>query len=179
MFFIGAQPLIRLVTQPPFWDAYVSVGPSAAAQFLIGLHAILLAGMYLTKQVRLAAVIQGAAAVVSIALNLLLIPAFGALGAALGLVGGFVALVVVQHGWNVTRLQYRVPFDRRLIVYAGVYVAVAALFLWDRDAPLAVELVLSALGAAGMVAVVFMLLTPAERAFALSQISLRLGRASG
>jgi O-antigen/teichoic acid export membrane protein len=180
MFFIGAQPLIRLVTQPDFAGAYISVGPSAAAQFLIGLHSILLAGMYFAKAVRPGVVIQGAAAVTSVGLNLVLIPMLGAGGAALALVLGFASMVVYQHAWNIFRLHFRVPYEwGRLGVFAAVYVGTAALFLWDHDLPLVAEFGLSAIAALGVVGIVLALLSPSERSQALVELRRRLRRVVG
>ncbi|MGH2462322.1 MAG: lipopolysaccharide biosynthesis protein [Candidatus Limnocylindria bacterium] len=177
LFFIGAQPLIRLATQPPFWGAYVSVGPSAAAQFLIGVHSVLVAGMYFTQKVRAGVVIQGAAATVSVVLNLLLIPPLGAAGAAIAVVLGFVTMVVLQHGWNVARVGFHVPYEwRRLAAFAAIYVTTAVFFLWNRSWPLAAELGLSVLATVLVVGLVLAIVSPAERAQARAEIARRLGR---
>ena len=180
LFFIGAQPLVRIATQPAFWDAYVSVGPSAAAQFLIGMHAILMAGMYFAKQVRFAAVIAGASAAVSVALNLLLIPMLGAAGAAIALVLGFLTLCVLQHGWNAARLHFRVPYEsRRLAAFALIYAVTAVIFLWNRSWPLIAEIGLSAVATIAVIGLVLALLSPAERAQGRAEVSRRLGRGLG
>lgn len=184
LFFIGAQPLIRVATQPAFWGAYVSVGPSAAVQFLIGVHSVLVAGMYFAKAVRPGVVIQGAAAAVSILLNLLLIPPLGAAGAAVALVLGFVTMIVIQHGWNVARVPFRVPYEwRRLAAFAFIYVVTAWFFLWDRDIPMVAELALSVAAAILVIGLVLALLTPDERAQARGEIARRLrpgvGRGAG
>jgi O-antigen/teichoic acid export membrane protein len=177
LFFVGAQPLIRLVTQPPFWGAYVSVGPSAAAQFLIGVHSVLLVGMYFTKRVRAGVVLQGAAAALSVAFNLLLIPPLGAAGAALAMMLGFLAMVVLQHGWNVVRVRFWVPYEwQRLAAFAAMYIAFASFFLWNRSWPLAAEAGLSVLATVTVVGLVLALLSPAERAQARAEIARRLGR---
>lgn len=174
-FFIGAQPLVRLMTQPPFWGAYASVGPSAAAQFLIGVHSVLVAGMYFVKEVRPGVVIQGVAAAIAVVLNLLLIPPLGAAGAAIALALGFITMVGVQYGWNVARVRFRVPYEwRRLAPFAFVYVVVAAFYLWDRGLPFVAELALSVAGALAVIGVVLALLTPAERAQARVEVARRI-----
>lgn len=180
LFYIGAQPVVRLATQPPFWGAYVSVGPSATTQFLIGVHSVLVAGMYLTRQVRAGVLIQGAAAVVAVILNLLLIPPLGAAGAALALVGGFLSMVIFQHGWNVARVHFQVPFEwRRLAAFSVIYVATAVLFLWNRGWPLLAELALSTVATLAVLGLVVALLTRPERAQAWAEISRRLGKGGG
>ena len=180
LFFIGAQPVIRLATQPAFWGAYVSVGPSAAAQFLIGVHSILLAGMYFAKEVRFMVVIQGAAAAVSVVLNLLLIPPWGVAGAAVALVLGFGVMIVLQHWWNVARLHFQIPYEwRRLAVFAAVYAATAVFFLWNRSWSLVAEFGLSVLATITVVGLVLALLSPAERSQARAEITRRQGRGVG
>jgi len=177
LFFIGAQPLIRLATQPAFWGAYVSIGPSAAAQFLIGVHSVLVVGMYFTQKVRAGVVIQGAAAAVSVVLNLVLIPPLGAAGAAIALVLGFVTMVVLQHGWNVARVGFHVPYEwRRLAAFTVLYVTTATFFLWNRSWPLVAELGLSVLATVAVIGLVLALLSPAERTQARAEIARRLGR---
>jgi O-antigen/teichoic acid export membrane protein len=177
LFYIGAQPVVRLATQPDFWGAYISVGPSATTQFLIGVHSVLVAGMYLTRKVRAGIFIQGSAAVVSLLLNLLLIPPFGAAGAAIALVLGFLTMVVLQHAWNVARVHFRVPFEwRRLAAFSAIYVATALLFMWDRSWPLVAELALSTVATLVLIGLVVALLTSAERAQAWAEVGHRLGR---
>jgi O-antigen/teichoic acid export membrane protein len=178
LFYVGAQPLVRLVTQPAFWGAYVSVGPSATTQFLIGVHSVLVAGMYLTRKVRAGVVIQGGAAVVSVILNLLLIPPLGAAGAAIALVLGFLTMVLLQHGWNVARVHFQVPFEwRRLGAFAAIYVVTAVVFLWDRSWPFVAEFALSSIATITVVGLVAALLSREERAQAWAELSRRLGRA--
>jgi O-antigen/teichoic acid export membrane protein len=167
MFFIWARPVALVMLQPRFHDAFASVGPSAAAQFLLGAHSILSATMYFAKDVRYAIVIQGAAALLSIGLNLALIPILGTRGAAIALVLGVLSMVIIQHGWNRYRRYLHVPYERgRLLPFAALYVAIAAPFLLGRDWPLALELASSLVSTVVVIIAVVALTTPSERSTA-------------
>jgi O-antigen/teichoic acid export membrane protein len=169
LFFIAARPAVMILTQERFHQAFVVVGPSAAAQFLLGVHSILLAGMYFAKQVKYQAVIQGAAAGITLALNVVLIATMGIAGAAVALMIGFLSMVVIQYWWNVRRGYLRVRYEsRRLAIFAAAYAVYCVVFLWDRGLPLAGELLLSAAGLVALVGLVVRLLNPAERASAIS-----------
>jgi O-antigen/teichoic acid export membrane protein len=165
------------MTQPGFHGAYVSVGPSALAQFLTGAYSILLAGMYFAKEVRFQVVVQGIAAAISVALNLLLIPRFGSAGAALALALGFLSMVLLQHAWNRRRAYLDIQYDgRRVISFALIYIAFALAFLWERELPLLAEVALSGVGAVALAGAVLLLTTKGERASIRSELR---GRLSG
>jgi O-antigen/teichoic acid export membrane protein len=180
MFFIWARPVALVMLQSRFHDAFASVGPSAAAQFLLGVHSILSATMYFAKDVRYAIVIQGAAALLSIGLNLALIPILGTRGAAIALVLGVLSMVIIQHGWNRYRSYLHIPYERRrLLPFAALYVAIAAPFLLGRDWPLALEIALSMVSTVVVIIAVVALTTPSERSTARELLRARFsaGRA--
>lgn len=89
LFYIAAKPVVMLMTQPAFHDAYKVTGLCASAQFLIGVYSILLPGMYFAKEVRYQSLIQSVAALAAIGFSLLLIPPLGSSGAAIALRGGW------------------------------------------------------------------------------------------
>lgn len=175
MFFIWARPVALVMLQSRFHEAFASVGPSAAAQFLLGAHSILSATMYFAKDVRYAVVIQGAAALLSIGLNLALIPLLGIRGAAIALVLGVLSMVIIQLAWNRYRGYLAIPYERRRVFpFAILYVAVAALFLLGRDWPLPLELAASTLSTVLVAIVVFAFTTPSERATARELVLARI-----
>ena len=177
MFFIWARPVAMVMLQPRFHDAFASVGPSAAAQVLLGAHSILSATMYFARDVRYAVVIQGAAAVLAIGFNFALIPLLGTRGAAIALVLGVLSMVILQHAWNRRRGYLGIPYEgRRLLPFTLLYVAIAAPFLLGRDWPLALELVVSAVSTLVVIVAVVALTTPSERSTARELI---LGRLRG
>jgi len=177
MFFIWARPVALVLLQPRFHDAFASVGPSAAAQFLLGVHSVLSATMYFARDVRYAIVIQGAAALLSIGANLALIPVLGTRGAAIALVLGVLSMVIIQHVWNRYRGYLDIPYERRrLFRFVLLYVAIAAPFLLDRDLRLFVEIGLSVATSAAVIVAMLALTTPSERATARELLRARFRR---
>src|SRR5438309_944381 len=96
LFFMAAKPVVMIMAQPAFHEAYQVVGLSASAQFLAGMFSVLLPGVYFAKDVRYVSVVEAGAAAIAIGLDLLLIPPFGVLGAAIALALGALAMVVLQ-----------------------------------------------------------------------------------
>ncbi len=166
VFFLAAKPVVMVMTQPAFRGAYQAVGPSAAAQFLAGVSSILLPGLYFAKDVKYVTVVQAAAAVVAVGLDLLLIPSGGLLGAAVALMLGTLTVVVLQQAWNTWRrrvyLSVHYEWDR-ISAFALVYAGFAVLALWGREFPLATELSLSVSACAVLLLVLSALMTSTER----------------
>lgn len=181
-FFVLARSAVLILTQPDFHGAYVAIGPSALAQILIGVHSILLANMYLAKDVRYAVVVQGAAAVATILVNLVLIAAMGIRGASIGLALGFGIMVVLQHAWNRWRGYLDVPYEwRRIGTLAIVYTLVAGFFLVERNWPVSTELVVGTITSAAVAVGSFGFLSQRERSevFGLIRGRLQAGTANG
>jgi len=175
MFFALARLAVLVLTRDSFHGAFVAVGPFAASQFLIGIHSILLAGMYFAREVRFQALIQGAAAMVTVLLALALTPLLGIRGASLAVLLGFGSLVAIQYAWNIGRRYVRIPYDwTRLRRFGVVYVVYVVVFMWDRDLPLLGEAALAAIGVAALVMVLYRLLSPSER-LALRSAFVRIG----
>ena len=136
LFFIGAKPIVMLLTQPAFHEAYKVVGLSATAQFLGGLFSILLPGLYFAKEVGYVSLVQAVASVIAIGLNLVLVPLFGILGAGTSLALGFLAMVLLTLLWNFKRRDnyLRVQYEwRRGIGFALLYSGYAAIMLLHQD----------------------------------------------
>ena len=111
LFFVTARPIVTLMTQPAFHQAYLVVGLSATAQCLIGVFSLLLPGIYFAKDMKCVSLIQAIAMIVSLVMNFILIRSLGILGAALGLVVGMLILVILQYGWNRWRGYLAIQFD--------------------------------------------------------------------
>jgi O-antigen/teichoic acid export membrane protein len=166
LFYIGAKPVVMIMTQPAFHQAYKVAGLSATAQFLIGIASILLPGMYFAKEVKYYTLVQGVAALIAFGLNLSLIPLFGLLGAAAALMLGFLAMVVLLQMWNLKRKNYyfEVRYEwKRVLIFALVYVGYVVLMLWERDVSLPVEIVFSFIVAAPLTVMLYLLLNRSER----------------
>lgn len=170
LFYMAARPGVLILTHGvAYREAYVVVGPSATAQMLIGAHSILLGGMYLAKKVQHLMVVQVIAAVCAVFLNIILIPPLGITGASIAVVGGFLIMVVAQYLWNRHAHYLTVEYEwSRIGRYCALYTAYALFFSSTRDWPLAVEIAASVLGTLGMMAYMYWLLLPTERAFVLS-----------
>jgi O-antigen/teichoic acid export membrane protein len=164
LFFLAARPAVMLLVQPPFREAYLAVGLSAACQFFIGIFGLLLPGIYYAREVRYLSLIQGIAACASIGLNLLLIPVAGMLGAAIALAAGALILAALQHAWNRYRRYLDIHFEwSRLGSFAVVFVLYVVLTLWNPGwTPLGLALFLGIL-ACLLPAWLYLLLSPEER----------------
>ncbi len=165
MAFIGARAIVLVLTQPAFHSAYRTLGLGAAAQFLFGGFLILLPGPYFERDVKSTMLMQGLAAAVAVAANLLLIPMFGIVGAGLGMVTGALAQIAFQHWRNRTRQYLDVRYDwPRIGRFAMLYVAIAAASLVQRSFPLWLELTLDVLVAIAVTLMAFALLDGDDRA---------------
>ena len=82
MFYIFARPVVMLMTQPAFHNAYQAIGLSATAYFFSGLYSLLLPAMYFAKEVKYQTLIQAVAATFGVMANFVFIPAFDILGPA-------------------------------------------------------------------------------------------------
>jgi O-antigen/teichoic acid export membrane protein len=167
LFFIVARPVVMLMTQPAFHQAYKAVGFSASAQLLIGVFTLLLPGIYFAKEVKYVNLVQGAAALVSLGLNLVLIRAYGGVGAAAALAIGMLLLVVFQIAWNVRRRYFVMQCEwTRVGIFLLISVAYAIATLWDPGfSPIGLTIYLAAL--AGLLPVWVILLLTAEERVAL------------
>jgi O-antigen/teichoic acid export membrane protein len=104
-------------------------------------------------------VVTGAAAVLNVALNLILIPPYGMLGAAIATVAAY-SLMFVGMTLNAQHV-YRVPYQwRRVVTAVGVAVALTLVGKW-RDVSLALALALVAAYPLVLLALGFYL--PSER----------------
>lgn len=137
-FYIAAKPIVMLMVQPAFHEAYRVIGLSASAQFLVGVFSLLLPSAYFAQDVKYISLVQGVAAVVSLGFNLLLIPMFGLYGAAMALMLGNLAMVLLMQAWNMLKQDdyLQVQYEwKRIFKSALIYTSIAAFALWDRELP--------------------------------------------
>ncbi|NPV76383.1 MAG: oligosaccharide flippase family protein [Anaerolineae bacterium] len=164
MFYLAARPVVLILTQPAFHEAYRVVGLSATSSFFFGMFSLILPGMYFAKEVKFVALIQGLAAVISIIVNVLLIPPLGFVGAALGLAIGSFAMVLLTFLFSRLRGYLEVTYEwRRLFSFSLVYVVLSASsFLSPFDA-LPLVILQSVFLTLLLVVALFFLLTREER----------------
>jgi O-antigen/teichoic acid export membrane protein len=134
--------LVRLLTTPSFYSAERVVAPLAFAAAAFGAYIVVVIGIGRARKTRSNWVITGAACVLNIALNLLLIPPYGMIGAAIATIGAYATLFVGM-AWRAQRI-YPVPYQwRRVATAAGVAIALTIVGRVT-DPPLAAAIVVVA-----------------------------------
>lgn len=164
LFFLAARPGVFILTRPAFHDAYLVVGAAATSQFLVGLHSLLLAGVYFAKDVRSVPIIQGISAVVGLTLNVVLIPQLGIAGAGVALVVATFMMVVLLHGLNLWRRYLAVEYEwSRILPFGAAFIAIAIACSMPRDLPVPAEILLAVVGTLMVAGIVLRLLSTSER----------------
>ena len=134
--------LVRLLTTPSFYSAERVVAPLAFAAAAFGAYIVVVIGIGRARKTRSNWVITGAACLLNVALNLLLIPPYGMVGAAIATIGAYATLFVGM-AWRAQRI-YPVPYQwRRVATAAGVAIALTVVGRVT-DPPLAAAIVVVA-----------------------------------
>jgi O-antigen/teichoic acid export membrane protein len=108
--------LVRLLTTEEFYSAERVVAPLAFAAAAFGAYIVVVIGIGRARRTRSNWLITGAAAALNVALNLVLIPEFGMMGAAVATIGAYGALFVLM-AWKAQRI-YPVPYQWRRVATA-------------------------------------------------------------
>jgi O-antigen/teichoic acid export membrane protein len=118
--------LVRLLTTEEFYSAERVVAPLAFAAAAFGAYIVVVIGIGRARRTRSNWLITGAAAALNIALNLLLIPEFGMMGAAVATIGAYGALFLLM-AWKAQTI-YPVPYQwRRVATALGVAIALTVI----------------------------------------------------
>ncbi|WP_024954312.1 lipopolysaccharide biosynthesis protein [Sulfurospirillum arcachonense] len=96
LFFVVAKPIVVLMTDSKFYDAYTIVGLVALAYMLKGVYLILLPGLYFEKKLKYQSMIEWVAAISNIGFNLWMIPLYGMIGAAYATLISYFILVLLS-----------------------------------------------------------------------------------
>lgn len=107
---VVAAPLVRLLASEAYFGGYPAVWLVACAVMAWGLHNLGCTGCLVANRTRLIARNQILAAVTNLILNLILIPAFGFMGAALSTLLSFSLLAGLQAITSARFLTWRWPF---------------------------------------------------------------------
>ncbi|MFN2417572.1 MAG: lipopolysaccharide biosynthesis protein [Candidatus Limnocylindria bacterium] len=127
-----ATDLIRILLTPDFEPGRFVTPFSAFGYVLYGAYTVVGTGLSLESQTRRVPFITGAAAVSSVALNLLLVPALGYMGAAVSTLASY-GLLAVASG-IVSQRYYPVPWELgRVATLLGIAMALAAAALLGPD----------------------------------------------
>ena len=121
--------LVRLLTQPQFYEGERVVAPLAFGGMVYAGYIVIAIGVGRAKRTQFNWVITGIAAVVNVALNLILIPPYGMMGAAVATVAAY-GVLFVGMTWYAQRV-FPVPYQWRRVVTAAA--AALALLLLGRQ----------------------------------------------
>ncbi|MBS1893807.1 MAG: oligosaccharide flippase family protein [Actinobacteria bacterium] len=120
-----AQYLIRFFVAPKFFDAYEVVGLIAAAVTLYALYMVMVVILGRTGRTEYNLPAALAALASNVALNLILVPPLGIVGAALALVGSYLVVIALMYGF--TQRLFPVPYEwarlARILFVAAALVA--------------------------------------------------------
>jgi O-antigen/teichoic acid export membrane protein len=121
-----AREALTLLTPPAYHSAATVVPLIVLAYLFFEVYYLLSFGMDLTKKTGYAPFIIGASALINLCLNLILIPRFQMLGAAIATVISYMLLPIIEY--PIVRKLYPVPYEwgrlaKLFIVSVGVYVA--------------------------------------------------------
>ncbi len=134
--------LVRLLTTEEFYSAERVVAPLAFAAAAFGAYIVVVIGIGRARRTRSNWPITGAAAALNVGLNLLLIPEFGMMGAAVATIGAYGTLFLAM-AWKAQRI-YPVPYQWRRV--ATAFASAIALTILGRvlDPPLAAAIAIVA-----------------------------------
>lgn len=179
--FGGARAALMVLAAPVYEPGFRVAGAAAAAQALIGAYSLFTPPPIFAREIHFTSLVQAATLVLAVAFNLLLIPPWGMIGAALALVLGPLARVACLVAWNRARGEryLRLPVDRRRVLgFLAAAVPVAVVLTLPRAWPLAAELGVFAATALIALGLVMALSSPAERE-ALRRLSADHRRVTG
>jgi len=133
--------IVGWIAAPAFAESSRVVGPLAFAAVAFGAYIVVVIGVGRARRTQFNWVVTGAAAAVNIALNLILIPRYGMMGAAVATIAAYVTMFAGMAWW--AQRIYPVPYQWRRVGTAaavGIVLVVAGKLL---DANLAISFVLA------------------------------------
>lgn len=115
-----------LVPNPDYWDAMKVVPLIVLANFFLGIYTNLSVWYKLIDKTKIGAYISAVGAVVTLALNFLLIPKFGYMGSAIGTLAAYGTMMSISY--YLGNKHYPIPYDKmRIFGYLGVSTLLAGL----------------------------------------------------
>ena len=128
---LEARWVVRALAAPDFFDAYKAVPLVATGVALYALYLVLSVSVSRTGRTAFNFPVTGTALAVNIALNLVLIPPYGLVGAGIALVGAYVVMIALMYG--VTRRIFPLDLEwgriLRIVGIAGALFALGELLL--------------------------------------------------
>ncbi len=117
--------LVKWLTTPEFESASRVVGPLAFSSVSFGAFIVISIGIGRARRTQFNWVVTGAAAAVNVALNLILIPPYGMMGAAIATLAAYTVMFVGMAWWS--QRVFRTPYQWRRVAtaaFAGVALSV-------------------------------------------------------
>ncbi|HUG64852.1 MAG TPA: oligosaccharide flippase family protein [Gaiellaceae bacterium] len=117
--------IVDWIAAPAFAESSRVVGPLAFSTVAFAAYIVVAIGVGRAKRTQFNWVVTGAAAAVNVALNLLLIPSYGMMGAAIATVAAYSTMFVGMVWWS--QRIYPVPYQwRRVVTAAAAGIALVA-----------------------------------------------------
>lgn len=114
------KPLLQLLTPPEYWDAAGVLAILVMGVVVSGTTQITAVGISIERQTRLFAWASWLTAAINIVLNLILIPAYGAAGAALATFLSYVVLTALYLFWS--QKLHPIPLEKTPLAFAAVVI---------------------------------------------------------
>jgi O-antigen/teichoic acid export membrane protein len=134
--------ILKLITTEPFYPAENVVAPLAFSVAAFGAYVVVQIGTGRARQTRTNWIVTGVAAVVNVTLNLILIPPYGRMGAAIATVVAY-ALLFVMMAWRAHKV-FPVAYQWRRVATLGLTAVGLTVLGKLVDAPLVLALALTA-----------------------------------
>jgi len=126
-----ARWIARALAAPEFFQSYEAVGLISTAVTLYALYMVLLVILGRTGRTEFNFPATGAALAVNVALNLILVPPLGIVGAGLALVASYLVVVALMYGF--TQRLFPVPYEwsrlARIVLVSAALVGLGELLL--------------------------------------------------
>ena len=122
---LEARWVVRALAAPEFFDAYKAVPLVATGVALYALYLVLSVSVQRTGRTSFNFPVTGTALAVNVALNLILVPPYGLVGAGIALVGAYVVMIALMYG--VTRRVFPLELEwGRIVRIIGIAAALFA-----------------------------------------------------
>jgi len=179
LFFFFAKPVVILLTKSPFHDAHQIVGWIALSFMFQGAFNFFLPGFYYLKEIKYVTVIQGIAAVVSLAVNYPLISIIGTTGAAIGIAVSNLIMIILVQFWNTYRKSAypNILFEwNRVVQFICIFIAFLIIRRFVAADSIAQELVVSMLLSVFSISSIYFLLDEKEKSLLKSNLLFGVGK---
>lgn len=124
-----SKELLMIMATPPFHEAYKIIPLIALSYVLYGCYFILAAGFNLEKKTKYVPLIVGVAAAMNLGLNFLLIPSYGAMGAAIATLISYLMLPIGSY--FVSRRFHPIKYEWSRL--AKIFIAAVLIYVGSLD----------------------------------------------